>query len=118
MTVNIYNHKNYQLKCILNPNVEKMIKCLCLTPGSGFELIVFYDEEFLIFDIKEERLTHKIIHPQVPVYLEFNTSNQLIIVNKNGKLEFFDNNTRAVHSVLVNEGYFMKMAKWNPFVVI
>ncbi len=118
MTINVYYHKNYQLKCILNPNIEKMIKCLCLVPAQGFELIVFYEDEFLIFDINEEKLTHKIIHPTIPLYLEFNTANQLMVVNKTGKLEFFDNNTRKLNNIVVNEGHFMKMAKWNPFLVL
>jgi len=116
VTVNIYYHKNFQLKCIWNPNIEKMIKCLCLLPGHGEELIVFYEDEFLIFDINEERLTSKIIHPTIPVYLEFNSANQLMIVNKTGKLEFFDSNTRKLNNILVNEGHFLQMAKWNPFV--
>lgn len=115
MTINVFNYKNFQLKCILNPKIEKFIKSLSLNPGKNHELAVFYEDECLIFSIAEEKLMEKFKCPEAR-FIEFNKDNKLLIVTKKDELYYLDLFKKKVEQ-LKTIGKVI-IAKWYPFNVI
>ncbi len=115
MTVNVYDIKNFQLKSILNPNIEKMIRCIALNQGTNKELAVYYDVEILIFSIPEEKIIER-YKCQEPKQMEFNRDNKLMIVTKNGDIFYLDFYKKKIENVKINGK--ASIARWFPFDVI
>jgi hypothetical protein len=114
MTINVYNLKNYSLQCILNPRIEKVIKCLALNPINHNELVCYYDEELLFFSISDEKVVEKYkIHE--PRLIEYNNDNKILIVTAKDELCYFDIYKKKVENIKASGRVIM--AKWNPFNV-
>jgi hypothetical protein len=114
MTINVFSIKNFQLKCILNPDVEKMIKCLCLNQGNSDELAVYFEDEILIFNILQERVIDK-IKCNEPLYMEYNRENRLLIVTKKEELFHIETSKKKIEQIKTTGKALI--AKWNPFNV-
>ena len=115
MTVNIYDLSTFQLRCILNPNLEKMIKCIAINQGTNKELAVFYDVEILIYSIPEEKIIERYKCPE-PKQMEFNKDNKLLIIGKNGDIQFLDFYKKKIEQIKISGK--ATIAKWYPFEVI
>lgn len=115
MTVNIFYLKNFQLKCIFNPKIEKYVKSVCLNKGKSKELAVFYDTDVLIFDVEEEKVkeTFKILNLK---YMEFNSDNKLVLITRFEELLIYDMNKKKLDQLKGAEKVLL--AKWYPFNVI
>jgi len=115
MTVNIFYLKNFQLKCIFNPKIEKYVKSVCLNKGKSKELAVFYDSDVLIFDVEEEKVkeTFKILNLK---YMEFNSDNKLVLITRFEELLIYDMNKKKLDQLKGAEKVLL--AKWYPFNVI
>lgn len=114
MTINIFLQDSYQLKCILNPNIEKFIKCLALNIGKTHELAAFYDQEIILFSASEEKIIEKFKCPE-PRYLEFNNDNKLLILTKNMELLCLDLLKKKIEPIKGTGK--ATLAKWYPFNV-
>jgi WD40 repeat protein len=112
MTINVFSLKNFQVKCILNPGLEKFVKCLTLNNGNRKELACFYEEEILIFDVEDEKIIGK-INVNETEFLEFNSKNQLLILCRDNSLFYSDIENRQLNSVKTVDK--VTAAKWNPF---
>jgi hypothetical protein len=115
MTINVFSLKNYQIKCILNPSIEKFVKCLCLNVGRSHELAVYFDGEILIYNILEEKVIEKIKTPE-PKYIEFNSESKLLILSKDNLLYIYDIKKKKGESLKTNSDK-VTMARWYPFNV-
>lgn len=114
MTVNIFSHKDFQLKCIFNPEVEKFIRCLALNGGNSEELSVYFEEEMLIFNIDVEKVVHKIKCPE-PIYIEYNKDNKLLVLTKKEELCYINVEKQKVENIKTVGK--VVAAKWFPFNV-
>lgn len=115
MTINVFYIHNFQLKCILNPNIEKFIRCIAINTGKSNELAVYYDQEVMIYDIEDEKIKEKIKINSEARYLEFNTDNKLLIVTKNEELFVYDLITKKISQIKTSDKVLL--AKWYPFNV-
>ena len=115
MTVNIFSLKNFQLKCIFNPKIEKYVKCVCLNQGKSNELAVFYEGEVIIFNIEEEKIKETFKIQNYVKYMEFNNDNKLLLITKNEELNIFDMNKKKLDPMKGAEKVLS--AKWYPFNV-
>lgn len=115
MTINVFSLKNYQIKCILNPSIEKFVKCLCLNVGRSHELAVYFDGEILIYNILEEKVIEK-IKASEPKYIEFNSESKLLILSKDNQIYIYDLKKRHGENIKTN-GEKVSMARWYPFNV-
>jgi len=114
MIISVYDLATYQLRCILNPNIEKMIKCIAMNQGSNKEIAVYYETEILIFSITEEKIIErfKCIEPK---QLEFNKDNKLIIVGRNGEIQYIDLYKKKIENIKISAK--ANIARWYPFDV-
>jgi len=115
MTINVYDLSTFQIKCILNPNIEKIIKCIAINKGAKNELAVYYDAEILIFSIEEEKIIERYKCTE-PRQIEFNRNNKLIIVCKNGDIQYLDICKKKIENVKISGK--ASIARWYPFDVI
>jgi hypothetical protein len=114
MTINVFNIKDFQIKCILNPGLEIFAKSLCMNQGKRKELAVYYFNEILIFDLDEEKIKIK-IKIETVLDMEFNIEDQLLIIQKNGGLCYYHMVKKKVENIKAER---VSIAKWNPFTVI
>ena len=114
MTINVYDLTTFQLKCILNPNIEKMIKCIAINQGNNKELAVYYDLEVLIFSIPEEKIIERYKCPE-PRQMEFNKDNKLLIIGKTGDLQYLDFYKKKIEAIKISGK--VTIARWYPFDV-
>jgi len=112
MTINIFDIKNMQIKCIFNPNIEKYVKCLALGPKNSNELATYYDQEILIFDIDEEKIIDRIKVDMI-LDIEFNIEKKLLVLLKSGNICFYEN--KKLEKI---KGEKITIAKWYPFNVL
>jgi WD40 repeat protein len=112
MTINVLNLKNFQIKCILNPGLEKFVKCLAFNKGKRKELACFYENEILIYDVEDEKIIYR-IKVNEPEFLEFNLKNQLLIMCRNNSLFYWDMENLQLNSIKTVDK--VTAAKWNPF---
>ena len=115
MTINVYDLKTFQLKCILNPNIEKMIKSIAMNQGKNKEIAAYYDQEILIFSIPEEKIIDR-YKCNEPKQIEFNKENKLLIVTKTGELLFLDLYKKKIENIKITGK--AQIARWYPFDVI
>jgi len=114
MTINIYDVKTFQIKSILNPNIEKYVKCISLNKGTSKELAAYYEGEILIFDLKKEIVIEKFKCSE-PKQIEFNKDNQLSIVLINGDLQYLDLYKKKIEDVKILGKAIL--SRWYPFDV-
>ncbi len=114
MTVNIYDLSTLQLRSIINPNLEKVIKCIAINQGTNKELAVFYDVEILIYSIPEEKILERYKCPE-PRQMEFNKDSKLLIVGKNGEIQYLDLYKKKVETIKISGKACI--ARWYPFDV-
>lgn len=115
MTINIYDLNTLQLKSILNPNVEKMIKSIALNQGNKKELAVYYEQDVLIFNVPEEKIIER-FKCNEPRQIEFNRDNKLLILSKTGELQYLDLYKKKVENIKISGKALI--ARWYPFDVI
>jgi hypothetical protein len=114
MTINIYDVKTFQIKSILNPNIEKYVKCIALSKGTNKELAAYYEGEILIFDLQKEIVIEKFKCSE-PRQIEYNIDNQLSIVLNNGDLQYLDLYKKKIEDVKISGKAIL--SKWYPFDV-
>ena len=114
MTINVFSKKNNQIKCILNPKIEKIIKCICFNKSNNNELLSYYDEEILIFSITDEKIIQKYKTPE-PRMIDINTDEKILIVTNKDELCYFDMIKKKLDNIKTNGKVIT--AKWNPFDV-
>jgi hypothetical protein len=114
MTINVFNLKNNSLHCILNPRIEKTIKCLALNPVNTNELVCYYEEELLFFSINDEKLVEKYKTPE-PRLIEYNNDNKILIVTAKDELCYFDIHKKKLENIKASGRIIT--AKWNPYNV-
>jgi WD40 repeat protein len=112
MTINVFNIKNFSLRCILNPRIEKVVKCLALNPTNHNELVCYYEDEFLFFSVSDEKLMEKHKVPE-PRLVEYNNDNKILIVTGKDELCYFDIYKKKLETVKTSGR--VVTAKWNPF---
>jgi hypothetical protein len=115
MTINIYDVNTFQIKSILNPNIEKYVRCISLNKGKNKELAAYFDGEILIFDVQKEIIIdrYKCIDPK---QIEFNKDNQLSIILNNGDLKILDLYKKKIENLKINGKAII--SRWYPFEVI
>jgi len=114
MTINIYDVKTFQIKSILNPNLEKIVRCIALNKGTNKELAAYFEGEILIFDLQKEIIIERFKCAE-PKQIEYNKDNQLSIVLNNGDLQILDLYKKKIESVKISGKAIL--SKWYPFEV-
>jgi hypothetical protein len=114
MTINVFILNTFQIKCILNPSVEKFIKCLSLNTGRTQELAVYFDQDILIYNIEQEKVIEK-VKSHEPRYIEFNSDSKLLILSKDNLISYYDMAKKKMESIKVSDK--VTVARWYPFNV-
>lgn len=114
MTINIYDVKTFQIKSILNPNIEKLVRCIAINKGTNKELAAYFEGGILIFDIQKEIILEKFKCSE-PKQIEFNKDNQLSIVLNNGDLQVLDLYKKKIDNIKISGKAIL--SRWYPFDV-
>jgi WD40 repeat protein len=112
MTINVFTIKNNQLKCILNPKIEKFVKCICLSQTDSNVLVSYYDEELLFFSINDEKVTDRYKTPE-PRVIEINKDGKILIVSNKDELYYFDHSKKKLETIKTHGKVIT--GTWNPF---
>lgn len=112
MTINIYDAKTFQIKSILNPNIERLVRCIAINKGTNKELAAYYEGGILLFDIQKETIIEKFKCAE-PKQLEFNKDNQISIVLSNGDLQILDLFKKKIENIKVSGR--VNLSRWYPF---
>ena len=63
---------------------------MAINQGTKDELVCYYEDELLIYSISKEQLIEKVKFTEFPKYMEFNNSNNLLLVTRNRELKLYD----------------------------
>ncbi len=120
VTAIILDMKTKRIKNIVNNNSDNFIKSIALNKGSTSQLAIFYDEEIIIYDIRQDQNLF-LLNKNDIIFMEFNNDNKIIVLTSKGELSYFDifspltkENEKNELKIIKTKGNVLYV-KWYPF---